>query len=134
MDESTQRLLKAYLEKAESKLASGKNSMQSGFFDDAVSRFYYAVFHAAQAVLLTEGLQTDTHRGLITLFGLHFIKTGKIEPHYGRLLSNLKDDRETGDYEAVSFIDQETAENALKEADSFVKRMKDYLAPFLAVQ
>lgn len=95
-----------------------------------VSRCYYAAFHAAQAVLLTEGLKADTHHGLATLFGLHFVKTGKIEPTYGKLLTNLKDDRETGDYEVVSYVDQETANNALKEAEQFLNRMKDFLAPF----
>lgn len=77
MDESTQKLLKAYLEKAESKLLTAKDLLKQKHFDDAVSRCYYAVFHSAQAVLLTESLNADSHHGLITLFGLHFVKTGK---------------------------------------------------------
>lgn len=92
-----------------------------------MSRCYYAAYHAAQAVLLTEGLNAKTHTGLITLFALHFVKTGKIEPRFGRLLSNLKDDRDEGDYEVVSYLDKETAENALREAGEFVLRIKDYL-------
>lgn len=132
MDKSSRELLKAYLAKADSKLDSATDLLKQHHYDDAVSRCYYVVFHAAQAVLLTEGLQANTHRGILTLFGLHLVKTGKIESLYGRLLSNLKDDREVGDYEAVSFVDQETAENALQEATAFLKRMKDYLAPFLS--
>ncbi len=47
------------------------------------------------------------------------------------MLNNLKDDRETGDYAVLSFIDEETAENALKEAEEFLKEAKRYLAKYL---
>jgi uncharacterized protein (UPF0332 family) len=34
----------------------------SAFYDDVASRAYFAVYHAAQALLTTEGLEADTHR------------------------------------------------------------------------
>ena len=95
MDKETSSLIKGYIEKAKDKLKIAASLLDDGAYDDAVSRAYYAAFHATSAVLLTEGLSTDTHRGLINLFGLHFIKTNKIGKKYGRYLSNLKDDRET---------------------------------------
>lgn len=128
MDDSTKKLLEAYLSKSDAKLKAARELLdRDDYYDDVVSRCYYAAYHAAQAVLLTEGLNAKTHQGLITLFGLHFVKTGKIAAHYGRLLSNLKDDREEGDYEVVSYIDQEMAVNALKEAQEFVSCIKEYL-------
>lgn len=101
--------------------------MQSGDYEDAISRAYYSAFHSAQALLLTEGQQADTHKGVVTLFGLLFIKSGKIPKHLGKYLANLKDDRETADYEAFSFIDAEFAANALKEAEEFLTETKRYL-------
>lgn len=74
-----------------------------------VSRAYYAAFHAAQAALLSEGQEANSHKGVVTLFGLFMIKTGKIDKHCGKLLANLKDDREKSDYEVLSFVDAETA-------------------------
>jgi uncharacterized protein (UPF0332 family) len=53
--------------------------------------------------LLTEGEKTETHKGVVTLFGLLFVKTGKFSKELGKYLSNLKDDRESVDYE-VFFI------------------------------
>jgi hypothetical protein len=38
-----------------------------------------------------------------------------------------EDDRETGDYEAVSFIDEDTAKHAVGEAESFCIAVEDYL-------
>lgn len=41
--------------------------------------------------------------------------------------ANLKDDRESGDYEVFSYIDKETAEAAITEAKEFLKETKRYL-------
>ncbi|OGB88345.1 hypothetical protein A3H38_03115 [candidate division WOR-1 bacterium RIFCSPLOWO2_02_FULL_46_20] len=128
MDKETSSLIKGYIEKAKDKLKIAASLLDDGAYDDAVSRAYYAAFHATSAVLLTEGLSTDTHRGLINLFGLHFIKTNKIGKKYGRYLSNLKDDRETGDYEVFSTIDETVAKKAIVEAKEFVSAIERYLS------
>lgn len=67
------------------------------------------------------------HKGVVTLFGLLFVKTGKFSRNLGKNLANLKDDRESGDYEVFSFIDRETAETALKEAKEFLFEGGKYL-------
>ena len=128
MDEGTRALLQAHLEKARQKREAAAALLKAGFFEDAVSRAYYAAFHAAQAALLTEGQQADSHKGLNTLFGLFFVKTGRIEKRFGRYLSNLKDDRETSDYEALAWVDEQVAEKAIQEAGEFCEAIEGYLA------
>lgn len=115
------------MEKARNKLSVAKKLLDSKAYDDAVSRAYYAVFHAAQAMLLIEGLSADTHHGVVTLFGLHFVKTGKIDKKFGRYLANLKDNRENGDYEIFSTIDEEVAQKAVKEAGEFVAEINEFI-------
>lgn len=127
MDQTTEKLIKSYFSKAENKLAVAKKLFNSKDYEDSVSRAYYAVFHASQALLLTEGQKAETHKGVVTLFGLLFVKTGKFSKELGKYLSNLKDDRESGDYELFSFIDEETAKVALEEAEKFLKEVKTYL-------
>jgi uncharacterized protein (UPF0332 family) len=48
------------------------------------------------------------------------VKTGKFDKKWGKFLANLKDDRETSDYEALSWMDEETAARAVQEAEGFV--------------
>ncbi|MBI4531162.1 MAG: HEPN domain-containing protein [Candidatus Latescibacteria bacterium] len=120
-------LIKGFLQKSEKKLKVAKKLLRSEDYEDAVSRAYYAVYHAAQALLFTEGQKAETHKGVVTLFGLLFVKTGKFSRNTGKYLANLKDDREAGDYEIFSYIDRETTERALKEAEEFVKETKVYL-------
>lgn len=125
--QANKEIIKGYLEKAEKKLEVAEKLLKSGDYEDAVSRAYYAVFHAAQALLLTEGEKAETHKGVVTLFGLLFVKTGKFKKNLGKYLANLKDDRESGDYEIFSYIDRETAETALIEARAFISGSREYL-------
>jgi uncharacterized protein (UPF0332 family) len=127
LETTTKNLINGYLQKAEKKLQVAERLLASGDYEDAVSRAYYAVFHAAQALLLTEGERAGTHKGVVTLFGLLLVKTGKFNKNMGKYLANLRDDRESGDYEIFSYIDNETAETALTEAREFLKEARIYL-------
>lgn len=127
MDSTTKALVIGYIQKANKKLEVAEKLLKSGDYEDAVSRAYYAVFHATQALLLTEGERAETHKGIVTLFGLLFVKTGKFSKHIGKYLANLKDDRESGDYEVFSYIDRETAETAISESKEFLNETKLYL-------
>lgn len=127
MDLTIKELIKGYIEKAEKKMKVAKKLLKSKDYEDAISRAYYAIYHAAQSLLLSEGQKTETHKGLVTLFGLLFIKTGKFKKELGKYLANLKDDRESSDYEVFSYIDSETAEKAIKEAMEFLEETKKYL-------
>ncbi len=81
MDSAQQELVRSYLAKAREKARVARELSSKGYWDDAVSRAYYAAFHAAQAALLTEGQRGDTHKGLVLLFGLLLVKTGKSRLH-----------------------------------------------------
>lgn len=131
MDKQTVSLLRGSLDKSKEKLQVAQQLLQAGAHEDAVSRAYYSAFHAAQAALLTEGLTATTHQGLVNLFGLHFVKTGKFQKHLGKFLANLKDNRESSDYEIYSGIDQETTQQAVEEAKAFLAAIEAYVRRFL---
>ncbi len=123
--------MRGYLAKAEEKLGVARRLLSQGDFEDAISRAYYAAFYAAQGLLLTEGLSSKSHGGLVSLFGLHFVKTGRIDKQYGRFLSNLLEDRQQSDYSLFSGLEKSDAENALLEAESFVKEIQRQLKAYL---
>lgn len=131
MDKKTRELLSGLLDKAEEKLHSAGELLKLCAYDDCVSRAYYCAFHATQALLLSEGLSANTHQGVLNLFGLHFVKTGRWDKKFAKILSNLKDDRENGDYDVYSVIDEEVARTAVKEAEEFLKAVKQYFKKYL---
>lgn len=69
-----------------------------GLHNDALTRAYYAAYHAACAVLLTEGIEARSHEGTISLFGERFAKRGKLPTELGRDLHELRALREKADY------------------------------------
>lgn len=127
MDPKNSDLIIVQIEKGKEKLGAAKALLREGFIDDAISRAYYCMFHAASAVLLAEGITVDSHSALKTMFGLRLIKTEKIDQKYGRWLNRLKDERENGDYDIFTSFDREDAENSITEAEEFIQEMKRYL-------
>ncbi len=115
------------MSKAEEKLQAANTLLKEDFIDDAISRAYYAIFHAASAVLLSEGITVESHSALKTMFGLRFIKAGKIDKKYAKYLSKLKDERENGDYDIFTSFEREDAVEAIEEAKAFVEAMKEFL-------
>ena len=68
-----------FTQKAEKFLDTTDHALNAGDYDSCVSRCYYAMFFMAEAVLLTKGLRASSHKGVISLFGEHFAKTGIFE-------------------------------------------------------
>lgn len=120
-------MITTQIEKSREKLDAARTLLREGFIDDAISRAYYSMFHAASAVLLSEAITVESHSALKTMFGLHLIKTGKIEKKYGQWLNKLKDERENGDYDIFTSFELEDAKNGVNEAEEFLEEMRKYL-------
>ena len=81
--------IKDLLEKSNRYLRSAELLLKDGDFDSCVSRCYYAMFYSAEAILLTKDLKASSHKGVISLFSEHFIKTGKLDKELGKALRRL---------------------------------------------
>ncbi|HDH04503.1 MAG TPA: HEPN domain-containing protein [Nitrospirae bacterium] len=53
-------------------------------YESSVSRSYYAMFYCIEALLLTKGLSFSSHKGVISAFGQHFVKTGIFDKEMSR--------------------------------------------------
>lgn len=78
---------------------AAKLLVENGFWNSAVNRLYYAVFYAVNALLVANEIYPQSHSGMKSQFSQHFIKTGKMDIKYGRLLAQMYDWRQKGDYE-----------------------------------
>lgn len=61
------------------------------------NRAYYALYHAVMAMMVNDGFLPKTHSGLITEFGREYVITGKIDPKYSKVLSQMRPIRENCD-------------------------------------
>ena len=89
-----------------------------------MNRLYYASFYAVIALLLSKDIQTTTHDGCRTQFGLNFIKTGIIEKKYGKHFSKLFDLRQKGDYGDLFDYDKVIVEPLIVLTDEFLREIK----------
>ncbi len=93
------------LAKADEALNDAKTLFQTGSGNATVNRLYYACFYAVTALLLNNNIETKTHAGTKTQFGLNFIKTGIIPLKFSQLYSEIMDCRQMGDYgDMVDFV------------------------------
>jgi uncharacterized protein (UPF0332 family) len=76
--------IEANMERAEQAVDAARKLVSDGYYDFAASRAYYAVFYAASALLLHEGLEFRKHSGVIAAIHQLFIKTGRLEKEYGK--------------------------------------------------
>jgi len=107
------------LEKADRSLAAGERLLADGFPDFAVGRAYYAMFYAAEALLLSRNLSFSKHSAVIAAFGQHFVKTGALSPSLHQHLLDAFDLRNLGDYGAIRAVDDADARQALENAKVF---------------
>lgn len=102
-------------------------ALKGGDHDSCVSRCYYAMFFMAEAILLTKNLKASSHKGVITLFGEHFLKTEVFGKELGKALRRAYDLRQKGDYATEFLVSKEEAEDGLEKAKTFVTKIEEYL-------
>lgn len=96
-------------------------------WNTVVNRLYYSCFYAVIALLLKNNIETQTHDGVRTQFGLYFIKTGKIKRDSGKLFTKLFDYRQKGDYGDLYDYDEEVVKPLINEVRAFIDEIKLFI-------
>ena len=123
--------IRDFIEKAEKFLSTAENALNTGDYDSCVSRCYYAMFFMAEAALLTKSLTASSHKGVISLFGEHFVKAKILERNLGKALNDAYDKRLVGDYGVGFTVTEQQAKDLLKTAQDFVQKLKSYLKKWI---
>jgi len=116
-----------FLDKALECLADATALLEKSRYTASVSRSYYAMFHAAQAALLSEEIDAYTHTGVNVQFQKTFIKTGKFPVIFGKTFSKILDQRLKSDYEIGFKASPDDARHTFKEASDFVTSIRNFL-------
>ncbi|WP_455624748.1 HEPN domain-containing protein [Parabacteroides sp.] len=97
------------------------------FFNAAMTRFYYACFHAASALLIANGIEVKTHNGVRLMLGREFVQTGKFPQSLGRFYTNLYNKRQDGDYDDFIFFEDEDLKEVQPQVDEFIARIEELI-------
>jgi len=118
--ENARRNAKEEARRGDEALSAARHLLDGGFFNDAISRAYYAAYHWARALLVSRGLDPKTHRGVIQLLGLHFVESGELSDEAAGRLAHLETYRELSDYTSSANFSETRAREEIARAEQFI--------------
>ena len=120
-------VITAMFAKADRKLNSARHCFSLGDWEQTASCAYYAAFHSVSALLESRGLTYSSHRQTIGAFNRDFVASGLFPRDFGRRLSELFEDRQSGDYELEVLLSEEMARNDLAFASELMLSCRVHL-------
>ena len=86
----------------------------------SVTRAYYAMFHAATAVLASKDIRRSSHSGILSAFAEYLVKPGLIKKEFHTYLREAFELRQQTDYDPIVDINIYQAKETLEQAIDFV--------------
>ena len=117
----------AEFERAKKALRAAQVLHAGGLLEDAASRSYYAVMHAAKAALLVHDAIAESHAAVRRLFGAVLVRPGLVEEEWASVLAKEQDRRIAADYDVGVAWESEAVSRLIEEAGAFVQRIQNYL-------
>lgn len=114
-------LISLQVEKAKRFLTQADEMVELKHWDLAANRYYYACFHAVQALFIAKGVNAHTHAGINTQFSLHFVKTGIVDISYGSFLARMFQLRQKADYNCAYEISENDILEIIGLSHDFIK-------------
>jgi uncharacterized protein (UPF0332 family) len=124
---SQQIIIDYWVEKAREDLASARDNLKSGRYQNAVRDAYFACFHAFSSVLIREGKTFKKHKEVRSMLHRDFIRTKKMDRSWGKHYDWLFDNRHKADYRPLIQFDADQVKEIVEESEAFLKEMAGLL-------
>lgn len=131
MDNMRISLAQYRLEKARNCLKTAQLTLDNNLYADSANRSYYAIFHAARAVMALSGEDRKKHSGVISCFQEHYIKTKIFDKEFSGILQDAFNIRQDSDYEDFFIVSYDDVCSQLKNAEKFYNAVKKYVDSFI---
>lgn len=125
---SITELSKYRYERAIEELKNAKEVFDSGSYNLALNRSYYAIFHAMRAVNVLDEFDSSKHSGVIAHFNQYHVKTGDFEKIASKIIQNAMEMREHADYEDFFVASKKDVEEQISRAEQFLEYVKIFLS------
>lgn len=119
------QLIVKEIEAATQDLEEAADRLHSGKFKYATITAYYAMFHAARALLFAKQYREKSHHFLSVAIEALYVETGLLPPVLARALRNAMILREEADYHGQ--FSREGAEVSVQQAGDFLRTAGEIL-------
>jgi len=126
-DNERTTVVRREMEKARNTFSDMELCAKEERWEAAANRLYYALFHAVTALLVSDGHLLKSHRGMMSLFGQHYVRTAIFSRAEGSLLSDLVIMRDNADYNCFFEADEDKIAPMIKPTQQLIERIKEYI-------
>jgi uncharacterized protein (UPF0332 family) len=116
------------LRKAKDTLLEAKGNIELAYWHTAANRLYYACYYAASALLIKNGYIAQTHAGVVSLLGMHFIFKGIISKELGKFYIKIFELRQTGDYSDWIVVESTDVQPLVEPAENFISLIEKLIS------
>ena len=127
MDDKKRTLSDYRLNKAKEELQTASLNLEHDKISQSVNRSYYAIFHAARALLAFDLFDAKRHSAIIASFNQKYIATGQIDRSFYKMLAAAFDIRLKCDYQDFYVVSKKEAINQLDNAAQFIGCIENYI-------
>ncbi|MGA7722088.1 MAG: HEPN domain-containing protein [Ignavibacteriaceae bacterium] len=127
MDENKITLANYRILQSKEKIESAELLLEKGLLGTSLSNSYYSIFHSTRVLFALEGIDSKSHKGVIHLFNIHFIKTGLLPKNLNSILSSALEMRFDSDYEDFYVVSKEETEEQLNNAKLFLDSIINFV-------
>ena len=117
-------LAKYRLNKAKETLSDGKKYVESATNESIINRIYYAMFYAVNSLLISMGLSSSKHSGVLSIFNREIINKSHLEKKWGEFYSDMFKRRQKGDYQDFVKFKKQDVKTWLKKSEDFIKEIE----------
>jgi uncharacterized protein (UPF0332 family) len=121
-------LIKHRLNRARETQTESLLLFDNGMFPAVVNRIYYSMFYSLSALAISEGFETGKHAQLIGWFNKTWVRTGKVETRYSKIISRAFDKRMLGDYADIPDFSKPEVEIMITESGEFIEMVEKLLS------
>jgi len=119
------KLVNKELSVAQSDLSEAKAGYENERYKWSTVQAYYAMFHAARALVYSKDYREKSHYCLAVALRALFVDEGKLDAQSVRDLLNAMNLRESADYDAE--FSQSGAKAVIESADKFIQKVIEIL-------
>ena len=127
LNEKKITLSKYRIEKAKETLRAAKINFENELYLNSASDSYYAIFHAARALLALEGADFKKHSAVISHFQRYYIKTKIFNNKLSDSISKAFEIRNDSDYEDFFVLSKGDAMKQIEDATEFIDEIEKYI-------
>jgi len=120
-------LINYRIRQAKETVSEVKILIENNLLKIAVNRIYYGMFYMVLALATKYNYQTSKHQQLIGWFNKNFVKTGKIDPTYGKMINDAFENRADSDYGVFVEFSAKDLSIMSNELESFIKELEKHI-------